>query len=339
MEHLIRWGILGPGAIAGKFAAALPEAGGAELHAVGSRDLQRAEEFAAKHGAAHAYGTYNELAGDPGVDAVYIATPHVFHKKNTILCLRAGKHVLCEKPLAINAAEAREMRRAAGEESRVLMEAMWMRFVPATERVRELVASGAIGDLRRVTADFSFRADFDPAGRLFDPKLGGGALLDVGVYPLSLAHMLLGAPSEIYATARIGETGVDEESAVVLGYKNGEQAVLTASTRLEGPLEAYILGTGGSIKIHRPWWVSSRFSLTRPTGEVEDVDVPYQGNGFVHQIDAFMEAIRKGKPECEIMPVSGSVSVLETMDAIRREWQLVYPTEQTQQSKDRRSKR
>jgi len=327
MKRNIRWGILGPGAVSRKFALGLRYAEGAELVAVGSRSRERAERFASELGVRRVHVGYDALAGDDDIDAIYIGTPHSCHREHTILCLRSGKHVICEKPFAINAAEASEMVRTAHRERRALMEAMWMRFLPALKKVRELVAEGAIGDIRRVTADFGFRAEFDPAHRLFDPTLGGGALLDVGVYGLSLAHMLLGEPTRTNGMTHLGETGVDEESAVLLGYENGSLAVLTMAVRVDSPGEALILGTNGWIKIMSPWWASSRISVKRPGREESTLEMPFKGNGYTHEAEEFMECIRTGRLESDVIPLSESLVIMRTMDEIRGQWGLRYPME------------
>jgi dihydrodiol dehydrogenase / D-xylose 1-dehydrogenase (NADP) len=327
MKEKIRWGILGPGRISGKFAACLTEVEGAELAAVGSRSLKRAERFAAEFGFTRAHGSYEALAADDGVDAVYIGTPHSFHREHTILCLRAGRHVLCEKPFAINTVEASEMIAAAREEKRALMEAMWMRFMPSIVKVRELVAKGSIGEIRSITADFGFRAEFDPENRIFDPVLGGGALLDVGIYPLSLAHMLLGEPETVEGTAHIGETGVDEESTAILGYNGGRQAVLTMAVRLETPCEATILGTNGSIRIPASWWRSDRIIVSQEGRGERIINLPTAENGFIYEAEEFMEIIRGGRLESEIISLDESLSIMRTMDRIRESWGLKYPME------------
>jgi len=327
MKKTIRWGILGPGAVSRKFAAGLKSAEGAELVAVGSRSRERAERFAAEYGARRVHAGYETLADDDGIDAVYIGTPHSYHREHTILCLHHGKHVLCEKPFALDAVEAAEMIRTAREQRRTLMEAMWMRFFPAMEKVRELVAEGVIGDIRRVAADFGFHADFDPAHRLFNRFLGGGALLDIGIYGLSLAHMLLGTPARISGTARMGETGVDEESTVMLAYENSGSAVLTMSIRRDTPCEALILGTDGWLRIPSPWWAASRIVIKREGKEETTLDLPFKANGFTHEAEGFMGSIRAVKLENDVMPLDESLAIMRTIDEIRRQWGIRFPSE------------
>lgn len=328
MKRIIRWGILGAGAVSRKFARDLRAAAGAELVAVGSRSAERAERLASALGARRAHASYGELVRDAEIDAVYVGTPHSLHRDHTLLCLRHGKHVLCEKPFALNAGEAAEMIRTARERRLALMEAMWMRFFPSMQKVRELIAGRAIGAIRRITADFGFRAAFDPAHRLFDRSLGGGALLDIGIYGLSLARMLLGEPADINGAALMGETGVDEESVVILGYDGGATAVLTASLRRDTRCEALVLGTGGSIRIPAPWWASSRIMLTGDEGTGSMLALPFKGNGFAHEAEAFMDCIRAGALENDIMPLDETLSIMRTMDAIRRRWGLRYPSEE-----------
>ena len=327
MNEIIKWGILGPGRIAGKFAAALKESEGAELAAVGSRSLERAERFASKFGFTRAHGSYEALAGDAEVDAVYIGTPHSRHRDDTILCLEAGRHVLCEKPFAINAAEAEEMIAEARDGKRALMEAMWMRFMPSILKVRELVEAGEIGEIRKITADFGFRAEFDPESRIFDPALGGGALLDVGVYPVSLAFYLLGEPAEVGGRAHIGGTGVDEESTAILEYETGAQAILTMAVRREGSKEAHILGSAGSIWIPEPWWKSDIIVVRHEGRRERTIDLPRLENGFIYQAEELMGLIRDGRTESSMMPLDDSLAVMRILDRIRKHWGLIYPME------------
>ncbi|HSG29519.1 MAG TPA: Gfo/Idh/MocA family oxidoreductase [Candidatus Krumholzibacterium sp.] len=327
MKKTIRWGILGPGRISRKFAAGLQTAEGAEIAAVGSRSLERAERFAAEFNVRSVHGSYISLLEDDSVDAVYIGTPHSFHRVHTVLALRSGRHVLVEKPFAINAAEAAEMIAAAREEKLALMEAMWMRFMPSIREACRLIEAGIIGDVRRVEADFGFRAGFDPKDRLFDPHLGGGALLDVGIYPLSLAHMLLGEPETIGGTAHLGETGVDEESTAILGYPGGIQAVLTMAVNRDTACGASILGTEGSVTIPPAWWRSERILLVEKGRSQRAIDLPFKGNGYTGEAEEFMEVIRGGGTESELMSLDESLSVMRTMDRIRKHWGLRYPME------------
>jgi predicted dehydrogenase len=327
MRENIKWGILGPGIISRKFATALLATEGAELAAVGSRSLERAGRFASEFCIPRVYGNYKSLAEDAELDAIYIGTPHSHHKEHTIRCLRAGRHVLCEKPFAINAVDAANMLAVAREEKRTLMEAMWMRFMPSIVKVRKLVAEGSLGEIRRVTADFGFRAEFNPKNRLFDLSLGGGALLDVGIYPVSLAHMLLGEPDTVEGTAYIGNSGVDEESSVILGFAGEKHAVLTMAIRRETRCDALILGTAGSIRIPKPWWKSEHIVVTQKGRAERTIELPYTGNGYTYEAEEFMDLIRIGRLESEVIPLDESLAIMKLMDKIRHRWGLKYPME------------
>ncbi|MBI4325425.1 MAG: Gfo/Idh/MocA family oxidoreductase [Chloroflexi bacterium] len=327
MNHLIRWGILGTGQIARQFAAGLKSLPEAQLAAIGSRARESAVWFADQFSVPRRHATYVGLVNDPEIDVVYVATPHSCHKANTLLALAAGKAVLCEKPFAINAAEAEEAIRFARHKQLFLMEAMWTRFFPLMEKLRELLRSGAIGEPRLLTADFGFRTDFQEEERLFAPAYGGGALLDVGVYPVSLASMIFGAPQRIASLASMGGTGVDEESAVILSHAGGPLAVLTSAICTETPQEAVIMGTNGRVRIHRPWWRPSTLTLTRDGREEETLEFPLVGNGYQHEAAAVMQCLREGKLESSIMPLAETLSIMKTLDAIRAQWGLKYPME------------
>jgi predicted dehydrogenase len=320
------WAILGPGFIARRFANAIKAVPGAALFAVASRDRARAEAFAGEFGAPTAFGSYKELAENPLVDAVYVATPHTAHCENAVLCLECGKPVLCEKPLAVNALQVRRMADAAKANGAFLMEAMWTRFLPAMERVRALLASGAIGAPRILTADFSFSARPDPSSRLFDPALGGGGLLDVGVYVLSLSSMVFGPrPGETSSFARIGETGVDEHAALLLRYPGGGVSALTCGVRAEGSGEARIVGTEGRMEL-QPFWKAEAVRVVR--GEkAEELRFPFRANGFEYEIEEAMRCIREGLTESPSMPLSESIAIMETMDGFREQWGMKYPME------------
>ena len=253
MKDTIGWGILGAGRIAGKFATESKLVPGTRLVAVGSRSAEKAEEFARQNGVERAYGSYAELVADPDVDAIYVATLHPQHCEHTLLALDAGKAVLCEKPFAVTGREARQMIERARERKLFLMEAMWARFNPITVQVRRWIAEGRIGEPRMVTIDFGFRAAWNPESRLLNPALAGGALLDVGVYVLAYASMVFGRPAQIQAAAHIGESGVDEQTAMVLKYAGGQIASLTCAVRTPSPQGARIDGTEGAIEIPAFW--------------------------------------------------------------------------------------
>jgi predicted dehydrogenase len=327
MTDTIRWGILSTGRIAKKFAEGLSVLPDAELVAVGSRAQSSADAFGDTYGVPRRHASYDALVNDPDVDVIYVATPHPLHRENSILCLEAGKAVLCEKPFAINASEAKEVVSLAREKRLFLMEAMWTRFLPVIVQTRGLLADGAIGDLRMIIADFGFRADIDPKSRLFDPNLGGGALLDVGVYPVSLTSMLLGTPTYITSAAHLGETAVDEQAAIIFGYGKGQLALLAAAVRTDTPIEATLMGTKGRIHIHSPWYYSSALTLSVTGHEDVVMRLPYKGNGYSHEATEVMRCLREGKRESDKMPLDETLSIMETMDTIRAQWGLRYPME------------
>jgi len=329
MADKVRWGIIGCGQIACMFAEALCELKDAELFAVGSRSLEKARSFGEKFGAERAYGSYAELAADNNIDVVYVATPHPFHMENTLLCIEAGRAVLCEKPLAVNAREAGRMIEAARAKGIFLMEAMWTRFIPAIVKLRQLLSDGVIGQVRMVQADFGYRFDFDPEHRVFNLELGGGALLDVGVYPVSLASMVFGRqPETIAGLADIGKTGVDEQSAFVLRYPEGELAVLYCAVRTETPGEAVVIGTEGMIKVHYPFWRSKCLTIRRDGKEAEVFEVPFECNKFCFEAEHVQRCLREGKKQSDIMTLDESLAIMEAMDRIREQWDLRCPADE-----------
>ncbi len=322
----LRWGILGLGSIANQFATGLQSLADARLVAVGSRSQEKADRFGGQYDAPHRHATYEALANDPDVDAVYIATPHPLHAEDALLCLNAGKAVLCEKPFTLNAAQAEQVVATARARNVFLMEAMWTRFLPLMHRVRELVASGAIGEIRMLQADFGFRADIDPESRLFSPALGGGGLLDVGVYPISLASMLLGTPNQVTGLAHIGETGVDEQAGLILACDAGRLAVLACGVRTATPHEATILGTQGRIRIHSPWWKPTVMTITMKD-KTEEVTLPIESNGYQYEAQEVARCLAAGKTESDILPLDETLQIMRTLDTLRGQWGLKYPME------------
>lgn len=324
----VRWGILGAGSIAGRFSEALTSLPGAETLAVGSRSQDSADRFAESHGFSRAYPSYEDLASDPDVEVVYVATPHPFHADNAELCLRAGKAVVCEKPFTVNAAEARRLAGLARERGLFLMEGMWTRFFPLMGRLRAVISDGTIGEPRMVAVDFGFRAEMDPSSRLFDPGLGGGAMLDVGVYCVSFASMVLGRPVRGMGLSHLGETGVDEQFAAALEHGGGRISSITAGTRTASPHEATVLGTEGHVRIHSPWWQPEAMTISRPGEEDEVVREKNEDNGFRYEAAEVMRCLAAGERESPIMPLDETVAVLEAMDGIRASWGLRYPGEE-----------
>jgi predicted dehydrogenase len=324
----IRWGILGTGDIAGKFASALAVLPDAEIAAVGSRSQAGADAFGATWNIPRRHGSYEALMADGGVDIVYIATPHSLHRENCIGCLQAGKAVLCEKPFTINAREAEEVIRLARSKRLFLMEGMWTRFFPAVAKVRELLARQAVGEVRLLQADICFQSGPDPRRRLLDPALGGGALLDLGVYPVSFASMVFGSPARIASSVHFGPTGVDVQSSVILSYEGGRQAHAACSFLFDSPKEAVIIGTEGWIRVHRMWFLPEAVTWTPAGGEPQDFRFPQQGHGFIHEARAVMDCLRAGQLESAVMPLSESLEIMKTLDAVRKQWDFRYPMEQ-----------
>ncbi|MEO6035378.1 MAG: Gfo/Idh/MocA family oxidoreductase [Verrucomicrobiota bacterium] len=320
MSDTIRWGILGTGKIARQFAEGLSALPDARLTAVGSRCAEKAELFGKEFNILHRHPSYESLANDRDVDVIYVATPHSCHKENTLLALSSGKAVLCEKPFTIDAREAGEVVAFARERKLFLMEAMWTRCFPLMTRLRELLAENVIGEVRMLTADFGFHAEYREEERLFNPALGGGALLDVGVYPISLASMIFGAPTRIASSANIGKSGVDEEAAVILSHQRGELAVLATAIRLETAQEAILLGTTGRIRIYRPWWKPTAFTISREGVSDETIEFALEGNGYQFEAVEVMACLRGGELESRVMPLDESLSIMKTLDVIRAQW-------------------
>nr|WP_281254693.1 Gfo/Idh/MocA family oxidoreductase [Streptomyces aidingensis] len=324
----VGWGILATGGMAEAFAADLRQVPGARAVAVGSRTRESAERFAGRLGIPRAHGSWLDLARDPEVDVVYVATPHAAHRAAALLCLEQGRAVLCEKPLTLNLPQARDLVAAARERRVFLMEAMWTLVHPVIRRVRELVDQGAIGEVRSVQAEFGFAAEEDPGHRLFDPAAGGGALLDVGTYPVWFAHHLLGAPDEITAWSHPAKTGVDATTGMLLGYRGGAMAVLSCSVAAHHGQRAAVHGTAGWIEIRSDFYRPPGFVLHRPGREPEEVPgPPAQGNGYGHQAREVMRCLRQGRTESELVPLDGTLAVMGTLDEVRRQIGLRYPGE------------
>ncbi|AZO95832.1 Gfo/Idh/MocA family oxidoreductase [Halocella sp. SP3-1] len=327
MNKKINWGIIGTGNIAHQFAEGLSILPDVNIAGVASRSEERAKEFADCFNIQHSYSSYQELVLEQGIDVIYIATPHTYHKDNTIMCLKAGKPVLCEKPFAVNLTEAEEMVSLARSKNIFLMEAMWTRYFPVMEKVREWLAEGLIGEVKWLEADFGINKPVKPSGRLYNLELGGGALLDVGIYPVSLASMVFGRqPSSIKAAAEIGETGVDEQTAVIFKYKQGKMAQLSCAIRTKTREEACITGTRGYIVIpefHSP----SSARVYREGKVIKEFEQPLEGNGLNYEAAEVNKYLRSGKKESAVMPLKESLNVMETLDKIRDKINLRYPAD------------
>jgi len=313
----VRWGILGTGGIARAFAADLRLTAAGVAVAVGSRSQGAADRFAGEFGIAGRHASYESLVSDPDVDVVYVATPHPMHRDNAILALRAGKHVLVEKPFTMDAAEAREVAAVARELGLFAMEAMWTRFLPHMAVVRDWLARGVPGDVVTVTADHGQWFAEDAGFRLFAPELGGGALLDLGVYPVSFASMVLGAPRRIMAMSDPAFTGVDAQTSVLLGYDSGAQAVLTCTLRAKSPTRAAIVGRDARIEIEGSFYAPAAVTLIPRGGDPVRVGSVHEGRGLRHQADEVARRLAAGDAESPLMPLDETISIMETMDTVR----------------------
>lgn len=320
----VRWGVVGTGGIAAAMVEDLRLLPDAEVVAVGSRRAESATAFAAEHGIARHFASYAEVCQDPEVEAVYVSVIHPGHKDAALLAIDAGKAVLVEKPFTMNAAEAHEVVAAARARGVFLMEAMWARFVPHMVRVRELLADGALGEVRLVTADHCQWFAHDASHRLYAPELGGGALLDLGIYPVSFASMVLGRPSTVTAVGTRAFTGVDATTSVVLTYPTEAQAVLTTTLSALGPNRAAIVGTDARIEIDPVFYAPSSFTLTRRDGSVERFAPAHEGQGLRHEAAEVMRCLREGRTESDVLPLDETVAVMETLDEVRRQIGLDY---------------
>lgn len=322
------WGIIGLGKIARQFATDLQFIPGAKMHAVASRESRRAAAFAKAYDAPFYYGDYQSILACPDLDAVYIATPHIGHFENTINCLEAGIPVLCEKPLAMNYRQVELMIDTARRTRTFLMEALWTRFLPSTQLMLELIRKGEIGELKGVRADFGFRANLPPENRIFNKALGGGALLDIGIYPAFLALLLFGRACEVKAMAKIGSTGVDEDTHVLLRYPGGQLAHLHSSFLVDTKREAFIYGESGTIHLHANWYQQTQLSLLRGKYTAQHYPVEPQGLGYHFEAKEVMECIAKGKIESDQLSHSFSTALILSLDAMRREIRLTYPEDE-----------
>ena len=312
----VRWGVLGTGGIADTFASDLRLTDSGVVSAVGSRTRESADRFADAFGIERRHASYESLVADPEVDVVYVATPHPMHRDNAILALRAGKPVLVEKPFAMNATEGAEIVEVAREQKLFAMEAMWTRFLPHIAVVREWLEQRALGELVTVTADHGQWFAEDPDFRLFAPQLGGGALLDLGIYPVSFASMILGTPNRILSMSDPAFTGVDGQTSMVFGYAGGAQAVLTCTLRAKSPTRAAIVGTEARIEIDGDFYAPTAVTLVRRDGESIRVPSTHAGRGLYHQADEVARRLAAGELESPVMSLDETVSIMQTMDVV-----------------------
>lgn len=326
----IRWGILSTGNVANNFAQALSHVPDAELIAIASRTEENASQFADKWGIARRYSRYDAFVHDPDIDIVYIASPHNYHYEHMLLCLNAGKHVLCEKAFTLNATQAEDCIKLAREKNLFLMEAMWMRFFPATAQLRDWLKQGIIGEVRLIQADFCLNIPFDAEHRLYNPMLAGGALLDLGIYPISFASMVIGLDTvqDVKSVSHFGKTGVDELDSIIISYHTGTTAMLSCGLRAYKPREAFIIGTKGYIKVHNIFFRPDRLTLHLNGQEPDTMEMSFEGNGYAHEIHEVHRCLRDSLQESPLMPLDETLTIMRFMDALRQDWGLSYPEEQ-----------
>ncbi len=316
MDEPVRWGVIGTGRIAQTFARDLEHLDQGVIVAVGSRSGDSMSRYADTFHVAARHDSYEALVADPTVEAVYVATPHPMHEQNALLALAHGKHVLVEKAFTMNADEARRVVSAARERGLFAMEAMWTRFLPHVVAIRELLANGALGTVVAVHADHGKWFELDPRFRLFAPELGGGAVLDLGVYPISFASMVLGRPTTVQATITPSFTGVDGHTSMVFGYDSGAHAVLTCTSLARSATRASIVGTEARIDVEGDFYAPTSFSLTKRTGESTRYEFATQGRGLHYQAAEVARCIRAGETESPVMPLDETITIMETMDRV-----------------------
>ena len=322
-----RWGILGTGGIASAFIEDLKRASGHSVVAVGSRTLSKATAFASGISGATAYGSYQELVNDSAVDAIYVATPHPMHLEHTLLAVNAGKPTLCEKPFAISAMQAQSMVDAATRNNVALLEAMWTRYLPHIAQLREILASGVLGEIQIVEADYGQRLADQNIARLLDPALGGGALLDLGIYPISFAHLILGTPSAITARAVKTDRGVDAQTSAIFDYANGAQAVINTTMIAQTPCRAVVSGLLGRLEIDGAFYKPAAMRVVLFDGTTTQYPKTYVGQGLREQAIEMARVVRAGLLQSPLMPWSETIAVMKTMDEIRKQIGLRYSFE------------
>lgn len=331
MTQVIRWGILGTGKIAKAFATALQDTPGAKLAAIASRSVDSATKFGAEFGAERFHGSYQALADDPEVDVIYIGTPHPMHHENAMMCLNGGKAVLVEKSFTMNRRQAEDIIALAREKKLFVMEAMWTRFMPAVVEAKRIVDSGEIGKPAHVTADFGFTSDAGPEHRLFNPELGGGALLDLGIYPLSMSSFFLGAVTGVKAQAEMAPTGVDMQTAFTLTHEGGGVSACACSLRSRTPTELTVSGTKGFVRLSDRFHNTETITVTLVDGASRSertMTIARSGNGYTHEAQEVGRCIREGLIESPVMPHAETLNIMGTLDEIRSQIGLRYSADE-----------
>lgn len=324
MKKNCRWGILGAGRIADKFCTALNFVPGAEVYAIASRDIEKAREYAGKYNAAVYYDNYEALHKDENIDIIYIAIPHALHFEQAMACIEQKKPVLCEKPMTLSYHQTKTLIEAAAKNNIFLMEGMWTACMPFIKRIKEIIEQDIIGEINYVSADFGFKAPLDAESRLYNKALGGGSLMDVGIYPLSFATMFLGKPESVKVISKMSATGIDEYCNIILGYANGATAHLLSSITFNTAKEATIIGTKGSIKVELPWFKATAFSVNLNDGEAQHYSVPHQSNGFEHEIMEVMNCLDNRLTESDKVPHHFTLTISRLMENILAEIGVNY---------------
>jgi predicted dehydrogenase len=323
------WGIIGAGWIAGRFAEDLALLPSASLLAIASRSGERAAAFARQFKVPRHYASWQDIADDPDIDIVYVATHHPFHHENTMDCLRAGKAVLCEKPFTMNRKELELLVRTAREKGVFLMEAIWTRFLPSMRRVLEIGSGGELGALQSIYADFGFRKEYDPAHRLFDPAKGGGALLDIGIYPVFLSQLLAGVPRKIQASARLAASGIDHSCNMLFDHGGGVASSLNCTLVSDSPTEASLLYEKGWIRMEPMWHTPGPITLHRQGHEPERTGFPEPGNGYQYEAEEAMRCLSEGLTESPLLPLDFSLDLMGTLDRVRATCGIHYEQDKT----------
>lgn len=324
----IKWGIIGAGRISSSFAAALNSMKDSELVAIAARDIDRANMFADRFHVKKAYGSYEELAKDPEVEVIYIGTPHTEHKANSALCIMNGKAVLCEKPFTLNEKDSQYLISLAREHKVFLMEAMWTKFLPVTKMVKKWLQDKRIGEVKHFKVSFGYYAEFDWNNRLFNPEVAGGALLDVGIYPITyVIHMLDKLPDQVISSAVLGESNVDEQNVIIFKYKEGILADLSSAVSADTGKDAVIVGDKGKIIVPNFWMASSAQLYDDKGNLLESFLEPHLENGYEYEAEEVNRCLRDGKTESDVVPLQDTLEIIKVMDKIRAQWGLIYPQE------------
>ena len=325
MGKKYKWGILAAGKMAAKFTKGLRLLDNVELYAVGSRNKSRAEHFASDHGFKKFYGSYEELADDKEVDVIYIASPHSYHFEHTIMCLKNKKPVICEKAFALNSTEVKEMINEAEKKKVFLMEALWPPFQPIYRKTKEILLGGEPGKIIHLNSRFSFQAPYDPADRKFNMKLGGGSLLDIGIYPVIDALYFMGVPSDVIAKASFTETGSEDTISIILSYDDGHMATLYSSFRTAGGIGCDILCENGNLLFSRGRDMSQRLNVVLNGKENKEYSLLPDGMGYQYEANEVMKCLDEGKLQSDIVPLSFSLNLMNTLDRIRQAAGIMFP--------------